>query len=72
MLPGLVSLPMGMENGAPIEGNLANVGYFHGRGIRYITLTHSKDNHISDSSYDKRHTHGGLSAFGKRVVAEKK
>ncbi|MBC8072868.1 MAG: dipeptidase, partial [Deltaproteobacteria bacterium] len=67
---GLVSLPMGMENGAPLEGELANVAYFHGRGIRYITLTHSKDNHISDSSFDKRHTHKGLSAFGKQVVAE--
>jgi len=67
---GLVSLPMGMENGAPIEGNLANVGYFHGRGIRYITLTHSKDNHISDSSFDTKHTHGGLSKFGREVVVE--
>lgn len=67
---GKISLPMGMENGAPIEGTLANVAYFHGRGIRYITLAHSKDNHISDSSYDTRHTHGGLSRFGKRVVAE--
>lgn len=67
---GLVSLPMGMENGAPIEGDLKNVAYFHSRGIRYITLTHSKDNHISDSSFDTRHTHRGLSAFGKQVVAE--
>lgn len=67
---GKLSLPMGMENGAPIEGDLRNVAYFHGRGIRYITLTHSKDNHISDSSYDARHTHGGLSKFGEQVVAE--
>jgi len=67
---GKLSLPMGMENGAPIEGDLRNVEYFHGRGIRYITLTHAKDNHISDSSYDTRHTHGGLSEFGEQVVAE--
>lgn len=67
---GKVSLPMGMENGAPLMGKLENVARFHGRGIRYITLAHSKDNHISDSSYDERHTHGGLSAFGKSVVAE--
>jgi membrane dipeptidase len=67
---GVVSLPMGMENGAPIEGNLANVTYFHGRGIRYITLTHAKDNHISDSSFDTKHTHAGLSRFGREVVAE--
>ncbi|MBX7080443.1 MAG: dipeptidase [Nannocystaceae bacterium] len=67
---GLVSLPLGMENGAPLEGELGNVAYFHGRGIRYITLTHAKDNHISDSSFDTHHTHKGLSAFGKQVVAE--
>ncbi|MEM7151794.1 MAG: dipeptidase [Myxococcota bacterium] len=67
---GKISLPMGMENGAPISGELANVAHFHGRGIRYITLAHSKDNHISDSSYDERHTHGGLSKFGEQVVAE--
>lgn len=67
---GKISLPMGMENGAPIEGDLRNVAYFHSRGIRYITLTHSKDNHIADSSYDTRHTHGGLSKFGEEVVDE--
>jgi membrane dipeptidase len=67
---GKISLPMGMENGAPIERKLANVAYFHGRGIRYITLAHGKDNHISDSSYDTRHTHHGLSRFGRKVVAE--
>jgi membrane dipeptidase len=67
---GKLSLPMGMENGAPLEGDLRNVAYFHGRGIRYITLTHAKDNHIADSSYDASHTHGGLSPFGEQVVAE--
>ena len=67
---GKVSLAMGMENGSPIEQDLANVRHFYDRGIRYITLTHSKDNHISDSSYDDRRTHKGLSDFGKKVVAE--
>lgn len=67
---GKVSLAMGMENGSPIEHDLANVRYFYQRGIRYITLTHSKDNHISDSSFDDKHTHKGLSDFGKKVVAE--
>jgi membrane dipeptidase len=67
---GKISLPLGMENGAPLAGELRNVAYFHGRGIRYITLTHGKDNHIADSSYDARHTHGGLSPFGEQVVAE--
>ena len=67
---GKIALPMGMENGAPIEGDLANVAYFHERGIRYITLTHAKDNAICDSSYDTTGTHQGLSDFGVEVVAE--
>ena len=67
---GLISLPMGMENGSPIEGELGNVAHFFDRGIRYITLTHSKDNAICDSSYDDAHIHGGLSEFGREVVAE--
>jgi membrane dipeptidase len=67
---GIVSLPLGMENGSPLEGKLANVAHFHARGIRYITLTHSKANHLSDSSFDPKHKHKGLSKFGKQVVGE--
>lgn len=67
---GLISLPMGMENGSPIEGDLSNLDYFYGRGIRYITLAHSLSNHISDSSYDINRNWQGLSPFGEEVVAE--
>ena len=67
---GQIALPMGMENGAPIEDDIANVKYFFNRGIRYITLTHSKDNLICDSSYDTTHTWNGLSSFGEEVVLE--
>ncbi len=67
---GKISLPMGMENGAPIEGNLKNVKYFYSRGIRYITLTHAKNNHICDSSYDDEPKWNGLSPFGEKVVRE--
>lgn len=67
---GIMSLPMGMENGAPVEDDLGNVEYFHNRGIRYITLTHSKDNQICDSSYDTTRTWNGLSDFGREVVKE--
>lgn len=67
---GLVSLPMGMENGAPIGMDLNNVRYFYDRGIRYITLTHAKDNQICDSSYDTLNTSNGLSEFGESVVRE--
>lgn len=67
---GLISLPMGMENGAPVGDDIKNVKYFYDRGIRYITLTHGKDNQICDSSYDTTHTWHGLSPFGHEVVKE--
>ncbi len=67
---GKISLPMGLENAAPFGKDLANVKYFFDRGIRYATLTHGKDNQICDSSYDSTGTWGGLSDFGRLVVAE--
>lgn len=67
---GKISLPMGMENGAPIESDIKNVEYFFNRGVRYITLSHGMDNEITDSSYDTTSTHGGLSDFGRKVVEE--
>jgi membrane dipeptidase len=65
---GIISLPLGMENGSPIEGNLENLKHFYDRGIRYITLSHSKSNHISDSSYDEKRPANGLTDFGKELV----
>jgi membrane dipeptidase len=67
---GLISLPLGMENGSPIQGDLTNLQHFYDRGIRYITLAHSQANHISDSSYDLRRKWKGLSPFGKELVQE--
>ncbi len=67
---GVISLPMGMENGSPIDGDLANLEHFHDRGIRYVTLAHSLSNHISDSSYDENRQWNGLSEFGVDVVRE--
>jgi membrane dipeptidase len=66
---GRMAFVLGMENGAPLEGDLGNLRYFHQRGIRYITLAHSKNNHIADSSYDKERRWQGLSPFGREVVA---
>lgn len=65
-----ISLPMGMENGSPVQGSLDTLRMFHERGIRYITLAHSQSNHISDSSYDLRRQWKGLSPFGKEMVLE--
>ena len=65
-----VGIALGMENGAPIQGDLSRVEYYYDRGIRYITLTHSKTNHISDSSYDENIQWHGLSEFGKTLIEE--
>ncbi len=65
---GRIALPLGMENGSPIEGDLDTLKHFYDRGIRYITLAHSKANHISDSSYDDNEKWDGLSPFGFEVV----
>ena len=67
---GLISLPMGMENGSPLQGDMANLHAFYNRGVRYITLAHSQANHISDSSYDVRRKWRGLSPFGQLLVTE--
>lgn len=67
---GKISFPLGIENGAPIEGNLENLHHFYDRGVRYITLAHSKSNHLCDSSYDPSRQWGGLSPFGEKVVVE--
>jgi membrane dipeptidase len=67
---GLISLPMGMENGSPVQNSMDNLKQFYDRGIRYITLAHSLSNHISDSSYDLRRKWKGLSPFGKELVVE--
>jgi len=67
---GRTALPLGMENGAAIAGDLDNLRHFHERGIRYITLAHSKANHISDSSYDPVALWQGLSPFGEELVRE--
>lgn len=67
---GRVLLALGMENGAPIGDDLSQLAKFHARGVRYITLTHGRNNRISDSSYDLTRRWGGLSPFGEQVVAQ--
>jgi len=67
---GIFALPMGIENGTAIEDDLAAVQHFYDRGVRYITLSHSEPNLICDSSYSTDRPSGGLSPFGREVVAE--
>lgn len=60
-----------MENGFPIGTEIERVKEFYARGVRYITLCHSSNNDICDSSTDKNGSeHDGLSKFGKEVVKE--
>lgn len=68
--PGVVLLPFGMENGAPIGGDLRRLQFFYDRGVRYITLAHSAANRIADSSYGVERKWHGLSPFGRDVVKE--
>jgi membrane dipeptidase len=65
-----ISVLFGMENGTGIENCLDNIEYFYKKGIRYITLAHSKCNQICDSSYDDERKWNGLSLFGEKVIAE--
>lgn len=67
---GRVLLPLGMENGAPLQDKLENVRFFFDRGVRYITLAHSAANRLADSSYAAEKKWNGLSPFGREVVAE--
>lgn len=66
---GKRALYIGLENGYPIGNDLARVGYFHSQGARYITLCHTRNNDICDSSTDSTE-HNGISKFGESVVAE--
>ncbi len=67
---GHMGIALGIENGAALEDDLASVRHFQERGVRYVTLTHSEDNLICDSSYSTKHTWDGLSPYGREVVGE--
>jgi membrane dipeptidase len=61
---------IGMENGYPLGKDTALLEEFYKRGVRYVTLCHSQDNDICDSSTDWLNPKdNGLSDFGKDIVA---
>jgi len=60
---------MGMEGGHMIDDDLRLLRVYAALGVRYMTLTHFKNNNWADSSTDKT-AHNGLTAFGKDVVRE--
>lgn len=61
---------IGIENGYGIGKDLANIARFKQMGVNYITLCHSYDNDICDSSTHTKKEWDGLSPFGEEVVRE--
>lgn len=68
---GKAAVFMGIENGYPVGTDLSRIKQYYDLGARYITLCHSSNNDICDSSTDKDGPeHGGLSPLGEEVVRE--
>ncbi|MFO7756819.1 MAG: dipeptidase [Bacteroidales bacterium] len=62
---------IGIENGYTVGRDISKVEEYYNMGARYMTLSHSSNNDICDSSTDNSGPeHGGLSAFGEEVVKE--
>jgi membrane dipeptidase len=64
---GKRAIYLGIENGYALADKIDNIDYFYKKGIRYITLVHTRNNHIADSSTDSINFNR-LSDFGKEVV----
>ena len=64
------SVFLGLENGSPIGYSLDRLKWFYDKGIRYVTLCHSRNNQICDSCASDVKTWGGLSPFGRELIAE--
>lgn len=68
---GKIAAFIGMENGYPIGKDISRIKQYYDLGARYITLAHTKNNDICDSSTDPAGPENdGLSSFGTQVVKE--
>lgn len=71
---GKIAALIGIEGGHAIDDSLDKLREFYGRGVRYMTLTHTNTNHWADSSGDLNDAsiahHNGLTDFGKDVIRE--
>jgi len=68
---GKRAIYIGIENGYTLGYDIGLVKKYYDLGARYITLCHTKNNDICDSSTDEKGPeHNGLSPFGKQVVKE--
>jgi membrane dipeptidase len=71
MKAGKIAVFIGVENGYPIGRDITRIKKYYDRGARYITLAHTKNNDICDSSTDPSGSeNNGLSEFGIEVVKE--
>ncbi len=66
---GRVASLAGIEGGHCIDGSLGALGAMHRLGAAYMTLTHDATTSWADAATDEPR-HGGLSGFGRQVVAE--
>jgi membrane dipeptidase len=64
-----VAALMGVEGGHMIDDDMRLLRSYAALGVRYMTLTHFRNNNWADSSTDKP-AHNGLTPFGKDVVRE--
>ncbi len=68
---GKKAIFIGIENGYGIGKDLKNLSLFKSMGVTYMTLCHTKNNDICDTSNRKIEKEwGGLSPFGSQVVKE--
>lgn len=68
---GRRALYLSTENAYSLGRDVANVEKFHRLGVRMMGLTHMMNNDVADASTDPRGPEwGGLSGFGREVVAE--
>jgi membrane dipeptidase len=65
---GKIAILMGVEGGHQIEGDLQMLDIYYRLGVRYMTLTHTKNDELGDSSGDKP-VWKGLSPLGRQAVA---
>ena len=65
---GKIAVLMGVEGGHEIQGDLRMLDIYYRLGIRYMTLTHTKDDELGDSSGDKPQWNG-LSPLGRQAVS---
>ena len=67
---GCIAAFIGIENGVAIANDLANLGHFYDRGVRYMTLTHTMSHDWCISSADTAPRFDGLTPFGEEVIRE--